>query len=72
MYGLVQTGIIAHTALKEYLCPFGYEPVPITPGLWRHNNNEITFTVVVEIFGIKYQRKEDALQLIHALQENMK
>ena len=33
MYGLVQVVIITHTALKEHLCPFGYNPVQITPGL---------------------------------------
>ena len=69
LYGLVQAGIIAHTAIKEHLQPFGYDPAPITPGLWRHNKNEITFTLVVENFGIKYKIKEDALHLIHALQE---
>ena len=57
VYGLVQSVIIAHTVLKEHLRPFGYEPTPITPGLWPHNNNGITFTLVVENFGIKYQRK---------------
>ena len=55
MYGLVHTGIIAHTALKEHLRPFIYEPTPITPGLCRHNNNLIAFTLVVNNFGIKYK-----------------
>ena len=54
MYGLVQAVIIAHTALKEHLQPFGYEPAPITPGLWRQNKNGINFTLVVDNFGIKY------------------
>ena len=52
MYGIFQTGIIAHTALKEHLRPFRYETAPITPGLWRHNKNGITFTLVVNNFGI--------------------
>ena len=69
MYGIVQAGIIAHKALKEHLRPFGYEPAIITPLLWRHNKNGITFTPVVNDFGIKYQIKEDALNFIHALQE---
>ena len=50
---LVQSGIIAHTAIKEYLRPFGYEPAPITPGLCCNNKNGITFTLVVDEFGIK-------------------
>ena len=69
MYGLVQAVIIAHTALKEHLQPFGYEPAPITPGLWHHNNNGITFNLVVNNFGMKYMRKEGELHLINALQE---
>ena len=53
MYGLVQARIISHMALKEHLQPFGYEPAPITPVLWRRNKNGITFTLVVDEFGIK-------------------
>ena len=69
MYWLVQAGIIAHTAIKKRLQQLGYEPAPITPGLWRHNKNGITFTIVVNDFGIKHQRKEDVLHLIHTIQE---
>ena len=58
MYGIFQAGIIAHTALKEHLRAFGYDPAPITPGLWGHNKNGITFILVVKDFGIKYKRKE--------------
>ena len=51
MYGLVQAGIIAHTALKENLQPFGYYPLPITPGLWYHNKNGITFNLMIKTLG---------------------
>ena len=68
MYGLSQAGIIVHTLLKEHR-PFGYDPAPTTPILWCHNKNGITFDLVVDDFGIKYQGKEDALHLIHTLQE---
>ena len=51
MYGLFQSGIIAHTALKENLQPFGYYPLPITPGLWYHNKNGITFNLMIETLG---------------------
>eukprot|EP00957_Ditylum_brightwellii_P193643 14746384-Ditylum_brightwellii.AAC.1 len=36
MYSLPQAGRIVHNQLKEHLTKFGYEPVPITPGLWKH------------------------------------
>ena len=58
----------SHTALKEHLQPFRYEPAPINPLSWLQNKNGITFTLVVDGFGIKYKRKEGAMHLIHALQ----
>ena len=36
MYGLPQAGKIANDKPKLHLAKFGYEPAPITPGLWRH------------------------------------
>ena len=69
MYGLFQKGIISHTALREHLRPFGYEPAPITTGLWLHNKNGINFTLMVDNFGIKYKRKKYKMHLIHALLE---
>ena len=53
MYELVKAGIIEHTVLKEYIRPLVYEPASITPGLWCHNKNGITFVLVVDNFGIK-------------------
>ena len=67
MYSLIQAGIIAHMALKGHLCPFRYEPAPITPGLWCHKKNRITFTLVVDGFLIRYQRREYAQYLINTL-----
>ena len=68
IYVIVQAGIISHTALKEHLRPFGYEPAPITLVLWCHNKTGIKFTLVIDDFGIKYQRREDAVHLKHAIQ----
>ena len=36
MYGLKEAGIVAYRNLVKNLKPFGYEPMPYTPGLWRH------------------------------------
>ena len=69
MYGLFQTGIIAHTAIKEHLCSFGYKTIPITPILWNHTKNRISFTLVTDDFRIRYQRGEDDQNIISALQE---
>ena len=72
MYGIFQAGIIAHTALKEHLRPFGYEPVPITLEFCRHKKNGITFTLVVENFGIRYNRRYDSQHIIMQSNKNMK
>ena len=69
IYELVEAGIIEHTALKEHRLPFVFEHASMTPRLWRHNKNIITFTLVVKKIGIKYKRKEVVMHFIHALHE---
>ena len=54
MYGLPQAGHIANDQLVTFLAPHGYHPVPITPGLWKHDTRDLFFTLVVDDFGIKY------------------
>ena len=71
-YGTVQAGIIENTALKEHLRPFRYKPAPITPVLWCHNKNGITFNLVVDYFAIMYQRGEDNHHIINELQKKCK
>ena len=43
MYGLPRAGKIANDKLKLHLAKFVYEPAPITPGLWRHQNQPLQF-----------------------------
>ena len=68
MYGLVQSGIIAHIALKYHLKPYGYVPENITQVLWTHTYRDINFTLTVDNFGIKYTHKKDVDHLISSLQ----
>ena len=68
MYGLVQSGIIKHEALKEHLKPYGYAPARIAQGLWTHQDRDINFTLVLEDFGINYRNKKDTDHLIASLQ----
>jgi hypothetical protein len=67
MYGLPQAGKLANEQLIQLLTPHGYCPVPLTPGLWRHDTRDLTFSLVVDDFGIKYTNKADANHLIAAL-----
>lgn len=69
MYGLPQAGILANKKLVKYLRPFGYIPVPLTPGLWKHVTKPISFTLIVDDFGVKYTDKSDVLHLISALEQ---
>merc|ERR1712155_271516 len=68
--GLPQAGILANKLLKKRLAKQGYFEMPHTPGLWRHCSRPITFTLVVDDFGIKYQGQEHAEHLLKALRED--
>jgi CheY-like chemotaxis protein len=70
MYGLPQAGRLANDRLGKLLGQHGYRPVPLTPGLWRHDTNSITFTLVVDDFGVKYTNRADVEHLLRALKEN--
>jgi hypothetical protein len=67
MYGLPQAGKLTNNLVIESLAPFGYHPVPITPGLWRHESRDIAFCLVVDDFGVRYTSKDDADHLIASL-----
>jgi len=67
MTGLNQAGKVANNRLVEYLAKYGYAPVPRTPALWRHNTRDITFTLCVDNFVVKYTQKTDVDQLLNAI-----
>jgi hypothetical protein len=53
MYGLPQAGLLANKLLAQRLQIDGYYQCQYTPGLWRHVWRPITFSLVVDDFGIK-------------------
>ena len=69
MPGLKQAGKIANNRLALHLASFGYFPVPRTPALWRQESKPITFSLVVDDFGVKYVGKDNADHLIQALKK---
>jgi hypothetical protein len=69
MYGLPHAGRIANDALIAHLAPYGYAPCLLTPGLWRHNIDDITFTLVVDDFGIKYTSRPEIDRFLSILQQ---
>jgi len=75
MYGLPQAGIIAQQLLKERLEKDNYRQSKTTPGLWQHNTHLIhliSFSLVVDDFGVKYLGKENAQHLLDTVQKYYK
>jgi hypothetical protein len=52
MYVLPQVGILVNELLQRHLAQDGYQPTEPTHGLWTHDTRPITFSLVVEDFGI--------------------
>ena len=67
MYGLPQAGILAQQLLEQRLNEHGYSQSKAVPGLWTHKTRPISFTLVVDDFGVKYVGKEHVMHLINIL-----
>jgi hypothetical protein len=70
MYGLPQAGIIAQELLKKRLCIAGYTQSKLTPSYWTHAWRPISFTLVVDNFGVKYINKDDIEHLLEVLKKD--
>ena len=71
MYGLKEAGCVAFQNIVNNLVPFGYEPIPCTPGLWRHNTCHTTFALEVDDFSIKNFNQDDLDHLLNALKHTL-
>jgi hypothetical protein len=69
MYGLPQARRIANDQLTAFLTPKGYTPIPVAPGLWRHDKSDLVFTLVIDDFGIMYTNPQDVQNLMTTLKE---
>ena len=72
VWGLPQAGILANKRLRRKLAPFGYYECVNTPGLWYHVSRPISFTLVVDDFGVKFVGKEHADHLIASIKSTYK
>ena len=70
MYGLPQAGILAQELLEQRLNKHGYFQNKFIPGFWMHQTRPISFTLVVDDFGIKYLGREHVMHLISILKEH--
>ncbi|KAL7474481.1 hypothetical protein ACHAW6_000454, partial [Cyclotella cf. meneghiniana] len=65
-------GILANKLLSSCLDADGYYQCQFTPGLWHHKWRPITFSLVVDDFGVKTVRLTYAKHLKNTLQKYYK
>ena len=70
MYGLPQAGILAQKLLEKRLAKAGYQQSQYTPGFWTHEWRPISYTLVVDDFGVKYIGREHAEHLLATINEH--
>jgi hypothetical protein len=70
MYGLPQAGILANELLQRNVAKDGYRPKTHTHGLWTHDTRPISFSLVVDDFGVKYVGHEHAEHLMTCIRKN--
>ncbi len=52
VWEIPQAGIMANKKLRWKSAPFGYHKCVDTPGLWKHESRPLTFTLVLDDFGV--------------------
>jgi hypothetical protein len=71
MYALPQAGILANELLQRNLAKDGYRPTTHTHGLWTHDTRPISFSLVVDDFGVKYVGQEHAEHLMTCIEKKI-
>ncbi len=62
-----QVVILANKLLQKHLLPNGYFECPNTPCLWKHTTHPITFTSVVDNFGVNIVGEDHTDHLIECI-----
>jgi hypothetical protein len=70
MYGLPQAGILANELLQRNLAKDGYRPTQHTHGLWTHETRPISFSLVLDDFGVKSVGREHAEDPMACIKKN--
>ena len=70
MYGLKEAGYLSNMELKRILAKEGYVPSKFTPGLFTHKTRDLSFSLVVDDFGVKYANKADVDHLAKKLKQD--
>ena len=67
-----QAGVLAIKLLNKRPAPAVYYEMPHTPVFWKHVSLPISFTLVVDDFGVKYVNKNNSDHLVAALKGKYK
>jgi hypothetical protein len=70
MYRLPQAGILTNKLLQRNLVKDSYQPTPHTHGLWTHDTHPISFSLVLDDFGVNYVGREHAEHLMACIRKN--
>ena len=70
MYSLPHAGIISQKILEEWLENNGYCQSDKAPVFWKHDAQTISFTLIVDDFGVKYVDKKHDNNLINVLKKH--
>ena len=69
IYGLKESEKLANIEPQTVLASEGYKPCHFTHGLYKQEKRNISFSLVVDDFGVRYIDKQDADHLITTLQK---
>eukprot|EP01034_Spumella_vulgaris_P031394 gene31394-38776_t len=69
IYGLPQAGLLAQEKLVAHLATHGYHKAANTACLFTHETRQVSFTLVVDDFAIKYVKDADLEHLLASLRE---
>jgi hypothetical protein len=69
MYGLPHAGILTNELLQRNIAKDGYRPTTHTHGSWTHDTRPISFSLVVDDFGVKYVGREHAEHLMACIKK---
>lgn len=70
MHGLPHAGIIVQKLLEERLNKAGYHQSDKTQGFWKHKWRSVSFSLIVDDFGVKYVGDQHAKHLINVLKDH--
>ena len=70
IYGLAEAGALANKLLSSRLERDGYYKCQFTPSLWCHTWRPITFTLVMDDFGVKSEGDCHANRLKKCLEKH--